>query len=103
MSLHEFDCTSKSWGRPIAEANMDLQKSDEARWIRFELEPVVLKQNACYGFRLQSDNACIGLGEAASSAKKPFEFGQSWNGNTHNEKGKYFDYFSLAFKVEMCA
>ena len=103
LSLHEFDCQSKTWGRVIAEAGIDLQKTDEARWIRFELEPVVLKQNACYGFRLQSDNACIGLGEAASSANKPFGFGQSWNGNTYNEKGKYFDYFTLAFKVEMCA
>lgn len=103
LSLHEFDCTSKSWGRSIAEAGLELQKSDEARWIRFELEPVVLKQNACYGFRLHSDNACIGLGEAASSAHKPFGFGQSWIGNNHNKIGEYFNYFSLAFKVEMCA
>lgn len=103
LSLHEFDCLSKAWGKPIAEAGVVIDKSDEARWIRFELEPVTLKQNTCYGFRLQSDNACIGLGEAVSFANKPFRFGQSWSGKTYNEKGEYFDYFSLAFKVEMCA
>ena len=103
LTLHEFDCQSRVWGPAIAHSERSLQKTDEARWVSFELEPVMLKQNACYGFRLQTRDAFIGLGEAVTHAQRPFTFGPSWNSDTHNEKGKYFNYFSLAFKVEMCA
>lgn len=103
LTLHEFDCSTKSWGPAIAHSERMLEKSDASNWIRFELEPVILKKDACYGFRIQTPDAFVGLGEAISHAQHPFAFGQSWNGNTSNEKGKYFDYFSLAFKVEMCA
>jgi hypothetical protein len=103
LSVHEFDCQSRTWGPVIARAGKIVDKSDEARWIRFELEPVNLQKNACYGFRLETQDAFVGLGEAVSHARKPFSFGLSWNGNDRNAKGKYFSYFSLAFKVEMCA
>lgn len=103
LTLHEFDRESKTWGPPIAGSGVVLQKNDEARWIRFELEPLTLKKDACYGFRLQTEDAFIGLGEAVSHAKKPFAFGLSWMNDTRSKIGKYFNYFSLAFKVEMCA
>ena len=80
-----------------------LQKGDDARWVRFYLQPVSLKKDATYGFRLQSDNALIGIGEAASHSKRPFDFGKEWKGASNNEKGDYYSYFSLAFKVELCA
>jgi hypothetical protein len=56
-----------------------------------------------YGFRLQSPDAMIGIGEAASHAKQPFMFGHEWNADSIHERGRFFTYFSLAFKVEMCA
>jgi hypothetical protein len=103
LSLHEFDAASQSWGPAIADANMYLQKGDDARWIRFGLAPVALKKDATYGFRLQSNNALVGLGEAASHAKQPFTFGNEWKNDTADGKGHYYSYFSLAFKVELCA
>jgi hypothetical protein len=103
LSLHVFDCESKSWGPVIATAKRVVEKRDESQWVRFELDPVSLQKDACYGFRLHAEDAFIGLGEAVSHAKNPFTFGVSWNGHTDKEKGKYFNYFSLAFKVEMCA
>jgi len=103
LTLHEFDCQNKSWGPAIANAQRSFEKSDESQWVSFELEPVNLKKDACYGFRLQAQDAFIGLGEAVSHARNPFSFGVSWNGHTDKEKGKYFNYFSLAFKVELCA
>jgi hypothetical protein len=48
------------------------RKGDVARWIRFYLQPVTLKKNTVYAFRLHSDTALVGIGEAASNAHKPF-------------------------------
>lgn len=103
LSLHEFDSENKTWGPAIAYANVFLQKGDVARWIRFYLQPVSLKKNASYAFRLHSDTALIGIGEAASNAHKPFATGQEWKGDVDSGKGYFFKYFNLAFKVEMIA
>jgi hypothetical protein len=103
LTLHEFDCKTREWGPAIATSGKVIEKSDEARWVRFELDPLVLRQNSCYGFRLESPDAFVGLGEAVSHAQRPFPFGLSWTSGGANQRGEYFNYFSLAFKVEMCA
>jgi hypothetical protein len=104
LTLHEFDNTSKTWGPSLGEAVYSLQKGDDdARWIRFNLEPVSLKKDNMYGFRLKTTNALIGIGEAAGHARKPFDFGHEWNADSRNERGYYLTYFSLMFKVELCA
>jgi hypothetical protein len=103
LTLHEFNCQTREWGPAIARAGKVIEKSDEDRWTRFELEPLMLKKNSCYGFRLKTNNAFLGLGEAVTNAQRPFTFGPSWNSDGLNEHGEYFNYFSLAFKVEMCA
>jgi hypothetical protein len=103
LTLHEFDATTKTWGPSIGDASMFLQKGDDARWVRFYLPPVSVKKDGSYGFRLRTSNAMIGFGEAASHAQQPFTFGHEWSGDSKNEKGHYFSYFSLAFKVELCA
>lgn len=103
LSLHEFDPASRSWGPAIGNASHAFEKGDDGHWVSFRLDPVSLKKDAMYGFRLHADNALIGIGEAVSHAKQPFAFGYEWKANTKNEKGHYYSYFSLAFKVEMCA
>jgi hypothetical protein len=104
LTIHEFDNTSKTWGPALGEAVYTLQKGDDdARWIRFNLEPVSLKKDNMYGFRLKTTNALIGIGEAAGHARKPFDFGHEWNADSRNERGYYLTYFSLMFKVELCA
>lgn len=104
LSLHEFDADTRTWGPALAESKLTVEKDHTASWLRFELEPVSLKKNIAYGFRLHAPDALIGLGEAAHEAKSPFNFGMAWNGGAHHpEKGSYFNYFSLAFKVELCA
>jgi hypothetical protein len=103
LSLHEFDMETKTWGPAIGNASIFLEKGDDARWINFNLPPVSLKKEATYGFRLHTDNGLVGLGEAASHAKQPFTFGQAWKGDSANEKGHFYRYFSLAFKVDLCA
>jgi hypothetical protein len=104
LTLHEFDAGTRTWGPAIAQSMVQMEKEDISKWIRFGLEPVALKKNTAYGFRLHAPEAFIGIGEAAHQSKYPFNFGMAWNGGTHHpEKGRYFNYFSLAFKVELCA
>ena len=103
LTLHEFDTAAKTWGPAIGNSTLLLEKDDAAKWIRFALQPVPLRKDITYGFRLQTNNALIGIGEAASGMKEPFTFGHEWNGDSKDQKGHYFTYFSLAFKVELCA
>lgn len=103
LTLHEFDSTTDSWGPAIGEASNYFEKGDDSCWISFNLKPVALKKDKGYAFRLKTNTALVGIGEAASNANHPFAFGTEWNGNSKNEKGYYLRYFSLAFKVELCA
>jgi hypothetical protein len=103
LTLHEFDTDTKTWGASIANSNLEIQKGDDAKWLIFELQPVALSKDATYGFRLQSSNALIGIGEAATGTLQPFTFGHAWSGDSKDMKGHFFTFFSLAFKVELRA
>lgn len=103
LTLHEFDNVSKRWGSAIAETTLNVQQDDREKWICFNLPPVQLKKEASYGFRVFSYNAMIGLGEACHDRDHPFSFGHEWHGNSSDQTGNYFSYFSLTFKVEMRA
>jgi len=102
LSLHAFDEETKSWGPVLASATTAIEKTDEDTWIRFEMPPMPLHKNATYGFRLFADHAMIALGESAKTGQKPFN-GQEWHADSNNQTGEFYNYFSLAFKVEICA
>jgi hypothetical protein len=102
MSLHEFDPGSRTWGPAIGNSSLSLQRNDSPCWVRFDLQPISIKKNACYGFRLYSADALVGVGEAATN-QQPFSFGHEWHADSTEHTGYYFSYFSLAFKVELCA
>lgn len=103
LTVHEFDIRNKTWGPAIGNASQFLQKGDDARWIQFSLQPVLLQKDTMYGFRLESPNALIGIGEAATANKKPFSLGYEWKGDSTNQQGHFLTYFSLAYKIELCA
>jgi hypothetical protein len=103
LTLHEFDPASKKWGSAIGSSTVEVRSGDDDKWIRFALPQVQLRKDASYGFRVQTRNALVALGEAASGNKHPFTFGHEWNGDSLNQTGHYYSYFSLAFKVELCA
>ena len=102
MTLHEFDPKSKNWGPQIGSSSLEVTKGDNAKWLRFGLPPVYLHKDVTYGFRVHTDNAMVGLGEAATGTQQPFTFGHEWSGDSTNQRGYYYSYFSLAFKVEIC-
>lgn len=100
LTLFEFDAATKKWGSPIGHSVLTIEKQDNEKWIRFNLAGVILKHGAGYGFRLQTHNAMIGIGEAATGTDQPFT-GHEWNADSFNERGHFYSYFSLMFKVEM--
>lgn len=103
LTLHEFDAAGKTWGPAISQSVLNIEKTDTSKWLSFELEPVNLEKNGSYGFRLQTEKGIIGFGEAISHAHKPFPFGQAWSSDSGRKGERFFSYFSLAFKVELCA
>lgn len=102
LSLHEFDPAARSWGPSLASSRVSVEKKDAAHWISFLLEPLTLCKGKVYAFRLHTDKGLIGIGEAVSHAHHPFPFGQAWSSDASGP-GRYYNYFSLAFKVELCA
>jgi hypothetical protein len=102
LTLHSFDSENKSWGPQLASASTQVQKNDEERWIRFNLPPMPMHKEETYGFRLRTNNAMIAIGEAAAGTQNPFN-GEEWHADSRDQAGHYYHYFSLAFKVEMCA
>lgn len=103
LTLHEFDPDKKQWGNAIASSSLDIHRNDSARWILFQLPQIQLKKGTTYGFRVQTNDAMVALGEAATGTQSPFTFGHEWSGDSNNSNGHYYSYFSLAFKVELCA
>ena len=103
LTLHEFDPDKKIWGPEVGSSTLILEKDYDSKWIQFILKPLSLVKDKTYAFRLQTPDALIALGEAASGITKPFSYGQEWTGSSADMKGHYFTYFSLAFKVEMRA
>lgn len=103
LTLHEFDSRSRNWGPALGASSVAVQKQDHAKWLRFELPHVPLRKGASYAFRIQASDAMIGLGEAATGNHSPFTFGQEWSADSRNAEGQFYAYFSLAFKLELCA
>jgi hypothetical protein len=101
LTLHEFDPVAKTWGSSIGQSSLAIDKNDNSKWIRFALPAIQLRQGMTYGFRLHAVDAMIGLGEAVTGTQQPFT-GHEWSADSTNQKGHFYSYFSLAFKVE-CA
>jgi hypothetical protein len=103
LTLHEFDPETKTWGPSLAESSLEVKKDDHEKWISFQLPSLHLNKASTYGFRVHTSNGMIGLGEAACDNQNPFTFGHEWNADSINQRGHYYSYFSLAFKVELRA
>jgi hypothetical protein len=104
MTLHSFENDTKVWGPTLTSSSVVLDKVDNNKWISFPLNGLHLQKGNTYGFRLQSNDLYLGIGEAAGSHEHPpFTGGQEWVVNTENKNGKYFSYLSLTFKVDLRA
>ncbi len=104
MTLHSFDPLHQSWGPSLATSNVAFNESCNGKWVSFKIPNLHLNKGMSYGFRLESHDTYIGVGEAAGSASHPpFAFGKKWKFSGNESKGDSFSYFSLAFKVGLKA
>jgi hypothetical protein len=104
MTLHHFDRVLKSWGPVLKTTSINIKINEAGRWLAFDMPGMHLDKGQSYGFRIQSPDTLIGVGEAAGNlAKPPFSYGQEWQFRNDSCEGKSFSYFSLAFKVDMKA
>ena len=104
MTLHNFDPEKKSWGPAIDSSKVDFSGASAGKWIPFDMHGMHLKKGMCYGFKIESLKAFIGVGEAAGSHNMPpFSNGQEWEFTKNDQQGQSFSYFSLAFKVGLKA
>lgn len=103
LTLYQFENNAKNWNHSVTAASVLVSTKDEGDWITFMLPHVLLSKDKTYGFRLESNNAMLGIGEWARDNHEPCSFGQEWNADSNNKDGVFFTWFSLAFKVEMIA
>ena len=104
MTVHPFDPATKKWGPALLSSSVEIAKSDSEKWISFPQNGLHMVKGNTYGFRLQSKDMYIGIGEAASCRLQPlFSGGQEWISPSGDQPGKYFSYLCLAFKVEVRA
>lgn len=104
MTFYNFDQQLKSWGHALGSTSLDFNHDETGKWIAFNFLGLHLDKGKSYGFRLESPDTYIGLGEAAGTHQMPpFVSGQEWKFSTNNKLGHSFSYFSLAFKVALRA
>jgi hypothetical protein len=104
MTLFDFDLNHNSWGKSLGSASVDINASKSGKWLAFSMPHLHLNKGKSYGFRLESADSYIGVGEAAcSSASQSFNSGQEWQFTKKEKAGHCYSYFSLAYKVAISA
>jgi hypothetical protein len=104
LSLHQFDPVRKIWGPALKNSTVQFKQHDTGKWISFPLNGIHLEKEKTYGFRLKSKSGLVGVGEAAGYANhEPLNGGQEWTAVEGDQKGDFYSYLSLAFKVELRA
>ncbi|MDB5201146.1 MAG: hypothetical protein JWQ27_555 [Ferruginibacter sp.] len=104
MTIHSFDPRAKTWSAVLGSAQVAFAKTDTGKWIPFHIPGLHLVKGQSYGFRLQSSDSFIGVGEAAGSSRQPpLDEGQEWRFTNTGNQGDAYSYFSLAFKIGLRA
>lgn len=102
LSLYSFDVVTQQWGVALGSVEVAVNNSSSNQWISFAMPGLQLKKGNAYGFKIESKDTFIGLGEAAGSANQPpFISGKEWRFIAEENTADQFSYFSLAFKVGM--
>ena len=104
MTVHNFDTQLKSWGPVVGSASEEFNRTDTGKWKSFNISGLHLNKGKTYGFRLESPNCFIGVGETIGCYDTPLLInGQEWKFINKDQEGQSFSYFSLAFKIDVRA
>lgn len=100
LSLYTFDIGTQQWGGVLGSVEVAVTNGSSNQWMIFVMPEIHLQKGNAYGFKLESNDTFIGLGEAVGSANHPpFIAGKEWRFITEENSTDQFSYFSLAFKV----
>lgn len=99
MSFHQFDEKTRQWGPALVSSELELKKLKDPAWVQFKLGDLPLDSNHRYGFRLQTQDALVALGEAVWGNDKTDLHGEEWISRGNDRDGHYFRYFSLVYSV----
>ncbi len=103
MTVHDFDSQENKWGASLGSAIVELTRDSNNRWVPFYLNGLHLTKGKTYGFKLESSDTYIGIGEAAFSAASTFISDKENEWKFENSRQQPFHYFSLAYKVGLKA
>ena len=99
LTLHPFDDMRHQWQEELARSSLLVARNGNDPWITMALNQARLERDRYYGFRLQSRDALLALGERARTAGQPILEGEEWMANTENREGDFFHYFNLVFRL----
>ena len=100
LTVYDFDEQQNQWGASLGSTHAAFTKDSNDQWVPFHLKGLHLRKGKTYGFKLESADTFIGVGEAAGSAKNPpMDSGKEWKFVNNQQQPNGFRYFSLAFKV----
>lgn len=104
MTVHEYDSILDKWGPSLGSATLPVNAGQNDRWLVFKMPGLHLNKGVTYGFKLESNDTFVGIGEAVGSANNPpYEAGKQWRFNKLEKRVDLYKYFSLAFKVALSA
>lgn len=106
MTLYAFDPKTENWGSALGESHVLFNRTLNDKWVAFKIPGLHLSKGMSYGFKLESRDSYVGLGETVGSARFPaFASGKEWKFSSANSKSDAhsYSYFSLAFKVDLKA
>jgi hypothetical protein len=99
MSLHEFDPETETWQPAQRTCEFSLHEWQRENWVRFSFEPLQLQAGQTYGFKLAARDMLVAVADAATDNTGYLHKGREWNSETENQGGRYFQYFSLVFRI----
>lgn len=104
MTLHSFDPQQNKWGPSMGASTVEFNHHSNGKWIPFPLQGLHLNKGLTYGFKLESSETYVGVGEAAWSTNHPsYVVGKEWRFINNSQTPDAYAYFSLAFKVGLRA
>ncbi|MFZ4059356.1 MAG: hypothetical protein ACOYKE_14530, partial [Ferruginibacter sp.] len=104
MKLFAFNSEKHTWGPELCNSSVEFNKNLNGQWVSFKMPKMHIHKGDTYGFKIESHNSFVGMGEAVGSASEPpFQTGQEWKFSDLDHVGHSYSYFSLAFKVDVRA
>jgi hypothetical protein len=103
LSFHEFNESAHSWGAELGKSSLQVARKAGDSWLKFDLGNIRLEKNKTYGFILTSNDALIAISEVAWGHKDSKPIGEEWSIRSNEKEEHFFNYFSLVYRIGICA